>query len=86
MCRRKDVAPVPHATATVTLWQRWPVAQSPSLAQYFRHAMPMPATDTQPVPRAQGRGFEHALPAAPQSAPGWQSTTAVVPWQRKSHF
>jgi hypothetical protein len=83
----KDVVPPLQATPTVTLWQRSPVAQSPSAAQYFRQVGPPPAMLTQPVPREHGMVLvEQELPTAPPSAPGWQSTTALLPRQRKSHF
>jgi hypothetical protein len=63
------------------LWQRSPVAQSPSLAQYFRQAAApaVAAVAMHPVPRPHGIAAEHRLPITPPSVLGQQPTTAVVP-------
>ena len=76
------VAGAPQATPTLSLWQRSPVAQSPSLAQYFRQAAApaVAAVAMHPVPRPHGIAFvEHRLPITPPSVLGQQPTTAVVP-------
>jgi hypothetical protein len=70
------------------LWQRSPVAQSPSPAQYFRQAAApaVAAVAMHPAPRPHGIAAEQGLPIAPPSVLGQQATTAVVPAQPKSHF
>ena len=74
------VAGAPQATPTLSLWQRSPVAQSPSPAQYFRHVGPPPGMVTHPLP------FAHCMVVVEQGAPiaalplsGRQATTAASP-------
>ena len=71
---------------TVTLWQRSPVAQSPSPAQYFRQTTPASAAERQPVPRGHGVVDEQGLPGAPPSVFWMQASTAPLPAHVKSHF
>lgn len=76
------VAGAPQATPTLSLWQRSPVAQSPSPspAQYFRHVGLPPGMVTHPLP------FAHCMVVVEQVAPiaavplsGRQATTAASP-------
>jgi len=67
------------------LWQRSPVAQSPSTLQYFLHTVPAVEMAMHAVPAAQVAKFVQGAPTPP-SPLGQQAMTAVVPWQPKSHF
>lgn len=75
------VAGAPQATPTLSLWQRSPVAQSPSPAQYFRHIGPPPVGMLM-----HAAPFAHCMVVVEQAAPiaavplsGRQATTAASP-------
>src|SRR6266545_5956577 len=70
---------------TLALWQRSPVGQSPSAAQYFRHTTPPSGRPRHALPLWQGMFPEHAVPTPPSPLSGRHATRAVLPWQPKSH-
>jgi crotonobetainyl-CoA:carnitine CoA-transferase CaiB-like acyl-CoA transferase len=61
----------------VSLWQRSPLAQSPSVAQYLRQAVPCVEIPTHPDPAAHDIAVVQASPIAPPPELG-QHTNEVL--------